>query len=137
MVDIDRFKGVNDRYGHLVGDEVLRCVSRVLKETVSRLSSRTSGLAARFGGEEFAVLLPGIAAGDAAWVAETIRSSVEVLPIHSPQGQINVTVSIGLAIVPDHARTAEELIAVADSALYHAKDSGRNRVIAASAVAAR
>lgn len=136
MVDIDRFKGVNDKYGHLVGDEVLRGVSRVLKETVSRLSSRTSGLAARFGGEEFAVLLPGISAGDAAWVAETIRSSVESLPIHSQQGPISVTVSIGLALVPDHARTAEELIAVADSALYQAKDSGRNRVIAASAVVA-
>jgi diguanylate cyclase (GGDEF)-like protein len=136
MVDIDRFKAVNDRYGHLVGDEVLRCVSRVLKETVSRLSTRTSGLAARFGGEEFAVLLPGISAGDATWVAETIRSSVEVLPIHSQQGQINVTVSIGLAVVPDHSRTSEELIAVADAALYQAKDSGRNQVICAGGVAA-
>ncbi len=136
MVDIDRFKGVNDRYGHLVGDEVLRCVSRVLKETVSRLSTRTSGLAARFGGEEFAVLLPGISAADASWVAETIRSSVEVLPIHSQHGQISVTVSIGLAVVPDNARTAEELIAVADAALYQAKDAGRNQVICAGAVAA-
>jgi diguanylate cyclase (GGDEF)-like protein len=136
MVDIDRFKGVNDRYGHLVGDEVLRCVSRVLKETVSRLSSRTSGLAARFGGEEFAVLLPGISASDAAWIAETIRSSIEVLPIHAQQGQINVTVSVGLAAVPEHARTAEELIAVADSALYQAKDAGRNQVISAGATVA-
>ena len=136
MVDIDRFKGINDRYGHLVGDEVLRSVSRVLKEAVSRLTTRTSGLAARFGGEEFALLLPGISAGDATWVAETIRSSVEVMPIHSQQGQINVTVSIGLAIVPDHARTGEELIAVADAALYQAKDSGRNQVICSGAVAA-
>jgi diguanylate cyclase (GGDEF)-like protein len=136
MVDIDRFKAVNDRYGHLVGDEVLRSVSRILKETVSRLSTRTSGLAARFGGEEFAVLLPGISAGDATWVAETIRSSVEVLPIHSQHGQINVTVSIGLAVVPDHSRTAEELIALADAALYQAKDSGRNQVICTGAVAA-
>jgi diguanylate cyclase (GGDEF)-like protein len=133
MVDIDRFKGVNDRYGHLVGDEVLRSVSRVLKESVSRLSARTSGIAARFGGEEFAVLLPGIPAGDATWVAETIRSSVEVLPIHSPQGQINVTVSIGLAAAPDHARTPEDLIAAADAALYHAKGSGRNQVSCAGA----
>ena len=82
------------------------------------------------------MLLPSISAGDAAWIAETIRSSVEILPIHSQQGPISVTVSIGLALVPDHARTAEELIAVADSALYQAKDSGRNRVIAATAVAA-
>jgi diguanylate cyclase (GGDEF)-like protein len=136
MVDIDRFKAVNDRYGHLVGDEVLRCTSRVLKETVSRLSTRTSGLAARYGGEEFAVLLPGIAANDATWVAETIRSSVEVLPVRTQHGQISVTVSIGLAVVPDHARSAEELIAIADAALYQAKGSGRNRVICAAAVAA-
>jgi diguanylate cyclase (GGDEF)-like protein len=136
MVDIDRFKAVNDRYGHLVGDEVLRCTSRVLKETVSRLSTRTSGLAARYGGEEFAVLLPGIAANDATWVAETIRSSVEVLPVRTQHGLISVTVSIGLAVVPDHARTAEELIAIADAALYQAKGSGRNQVICAAAVAA-
>jgi diguanylate cyclase (GGDEF)-like protein len=136
MVDIDRFKGVNDRYGHLVGDEVLRSVSRVLKETVSRLSARTPGLAARFGGEEFAVLLPGISGSDAAWIAETIRSSVEVLPIHSQQGQINVTVSIGVAVVPDHAGTTEELIAVADSALYQAKGGGRNQVICAGVAVA-
>ncbi len=136
MVDIDRFKGVNDRYGHLVGDEVLRCVSRVLKETVSRLATRTSGLAARFGGEEFAVLLPGIGANDAACVAETIRSSVEVLPIRSQQDQISVTVSIGLAVAPEHARSSEELIAAADAALYQAKDTGRNQVIMTGAVVA-
>jgi diguanylate cyclase (GGDEF)-like protein len=136
MVDIDRFKGVNDRFGHLVGDEVLRCVSKVLKETVSRVSTRTSALAARFGGEEFAVLLPGLSGIDAAKIAETIRSSVEVLPIHSQQGQISVTVSIGVAVVPDHARTAEELIAIADSALYQAKDAGRNQVICAGAAVA-
>ncbi len=136
MVDIDRFKGVNDRYGHLVGDEVLRSVSRVLKETVSRLTTRTPGLAARFGGEEFAILLPGIAAGEAARVAETIRSGVEVLPIHSQQDQIKVTVSIGVAVAPEHGRGSEELIAAADAALYQAKDSGRNQVIMAAAVTA-
>jgi diguanylate cyclase (GGDEF)-like protein len=136
MVDIDRFKGVNDRFGHLAGDEVLRSVSRVLKEAVARLSTRTSGLAARFGGEEFAVLLPGVSVHDAAGVAETIRSSVELLPIQSQQGQINVTVSIGLAVVPDHARAPEELIAAADAALYQAKDSGRNQVVCARAAVA-
>jgi diguanylate cyclase (GGDEF)-like protein len=132
MVDIDRFKSVNDRYGHLVGDEVLRCVSRVLKETVARLSARTSGIAARFGGEEFAVLLPGISAGDAAWIAETVRTNVELLPIHVQQGQISVTVSIGVAVAPEHARTPEELISVADAAMYQAKGAGRNQVISAA-----
>lgn len=133
MVDVDRFKGVNDRYGHLVGDEVLRCVSRVLKESVATLSTGPSGMAARFGGEEFALLLPGIRSEEAAWIGETIRCAVQVLPIHTPQGQINVTVSGGLAVFPEHGQSAEELIAAADAALYQAKASGRNRILTAAA----
>jgi diguanylate cyclase (GGDEF)-like protein len=136
MVDIDRFKSVNDRNGHLIGDEVLRCVSRVLKESVSRLSGGSPGLAARYGGEEFAVLLPGIQRNDGAWIAETLRAAVEIMPIRAPQSQINVTISVGAAVFPEHARSAEELLVVADAALYEAKESGRNRVVMASAVAA-
>jgi diguanylate cyclase (GGDEF)-like protein len=135
MVDIDRFKLINDRNGHLVGDEVLRCVSRVLKESVSRLSGGSPGLAARYGGEEFAVLLPGVQRQDGAWIAETLRAAVEIMPIRTPQSQINVTISVGAAVFPEHARTAEELLVVADSALYEAKESGRNRVVMASPVA--
>ncbi len=135
MVDIDRFKSINDRHGHLVGDEVLRCVSRVLKESVSRLSGGSPGLAARYGGEEFAVLLPGVRRQDGAWIAETLRAAVEIMPIRTPQSQINVTISVGAAVFPEHARTAEELLVVADSALYEAKESGRNRVVMASPVA--
>jgi diguanylate cyclase (GGDEF)-like protein len=135
MVDIDRFKSINDRHGHLVGDEVLRCVSRVLKESVSRLSGGSPGLAARYGGEEFAVLLPGVQRQDGVWIAETLRAAVEIMPIRTPQSQINVTISVGAAVFPEHARTAEELLVVADSALYEAKESGRNRVVMASPVA--
>ena len=136
MVDIDRFKAVNDRHGHLVGDEVLRCVARLIKDPVSRMSFQARGLAARFGGEEFAILLPGMTAEEAAWIGETIRSTIEVQPIHVQQSQLNVTVSVGAAAFPEHARTMEELIAAADSALYQAKEAGRNRVITASAAVA-
>jgi diguanylate cyclase (GGDEF)-like protein len=136
MVDIDRFKSINDRYGHLVGDEVLRLVSRVLKESVTRLSSGSPGLAARFGGEEFAVLLPGLHRQEAAWIGETLRAAVEVMPIHTPQQNIKVTISVGAAVFPEHGRTAEELLAAADAALYDAKELGRNRVVMATPVAA-
>jgi diguanylate cyclase (GGDEF)-like protein len=127
MVDIDRFKSVNDQHGHLVGDEVLRCVSRLLKETIGRLS--THALVARYGGEEFAVMLPGATEEEAAWMGESIRSAIEVMTIHTQQSQVSVTVSAGVAVFPEHARTGEELLTVADSALYHAKESGRNRVL--------
>jgi diguanylate cyclase (GGDEF)-like protein len=136
MVDIDRFKSINDRHGHLVGDEVLRLVSRVLKESVTRLSAGSPGLAARFGGEEFAILLPGVQRQEATWIAETLRAAVEVLPIHTPQSQINVTISVGVAVFPEHGRSPEELLATADAALYEAKESGRNRVITATPVTA-
>lgn len=136
MLDIDRFKSVNDHHGHLVGDEVLRCVSRVLKESVTRLSGGSPGLAARYGGEEFAVLLPGVHRNDGAWIAETLRAAVEIMPIRTPQSQINVTISVGAAVFPEHARSPEELLVVADAALYEAKESGRNRVVMASPVAA-
>jgi diguanylate cyclase (GGDEF)-like protein len=137
MVDIDRFKTINDRFGHLVGDEVLRCVSRVLKESVTRLTTGTPGMAARFGGEEFAVLLPGVQRQEASWIAETLRAAVEVLPIHTTQqSPINVTISVGAAVFPEHGRSAEELLATADAALYEAKESGRNRVVTATPVAA-
>jgi diguanylate cyclase (GGDEF)-like protein len=135
MVDIDRFKSVNDRNGHLVGDEVLRCVSRVLKESVSRLSGGPAGLAARFGGEEFAILLPGVQRQEAKWIAETLRAAVEIMPIQASQSQISVTISVGAAIFPEHARTPEELLLAADAALYEAKEAGRNRVVMATGVA--
>jgi diguanylate cyclase (GGDEF)-like protein len=135
MVDIDRFKSINDRNGHLIGDEVLRCVSRVLKESVSRLSGGSPGLAARYGGEEFAVLLPGVQRQEGAWIAETLRAAVEIMPIRTPHSQINVTISVGAAVYPEHARSAEELLVIADSALYEAKEAGRNRVVMASPLA--
>ena len=87
-----------------------------------------------YGGEEFAILLPGVQRQEATWIAETLRAAVEVLPIHTPQSQINVTISVGVAVFPEHGRSPEELLATADAALYEAKESGRNRVIIATPV---
>jgi diguanylate cyclase (GGDEF)-like protein len=99
------------------------------------LSSESPGIAARFGGEEFAVLLPGVAVDEATWVGESMRTAIELAPIETRDVEIRVTVSVGVALFPEHGTTAEELIAAADAALYQAKDAGRNRVLVASAVA--
>lgn len=124
LVDIDYFKKVNDTHGHAVGDEVLRKISSIFRDSI-----RATDLAARYGGEEFAVMMPEIALEDARAFAEKIRSLVESTPIHTQAGVINVTVSIGVSSVP-HTRiaTAQDLIIAADRALYRAKRNGRNQV---------
>lgn len=127
MVDLDRFKDFNDRYGHLAGDEALKAVADILKREVSRASD----FVARFGGEEFSIILPNTSAEGAFFVAERIRSQVESLGI--PNDAVGpdsvVTLSIGVATeVPGPGSSGEELVAAADAALYRAKASGRNRV---------
>jgi diguanylate cyclase (GGDEF)-like protein len=123
MIDIDRFKLVNDEHGHLAGDAVLASVSRVLMSEL-----RPQDLLARYGGEEFAVLLPGMDAPAARVIAERLR--VSIASAHaSEQGERlpPVTISIGLA-VSDTEEALGSLLARADAALYRAKGSGRNRV---------
>jgi len=135
LVDVDHFKAVNDRWGHPAGDAVLRAVSRVVEETC-----RDSDVAVRFGGEEFAVLLPGAGAAEAAKVAERIRQAVESNPVEVRQGErTQLTVSAGVAgVTPGELKDAdlkslgERLIAEADLQLYRAKSEGRNRVRAAA-----
>lgn len=127
MIDIDFFKGVNDKYGHAAGDEVLRTVAGIIKETL-----RESDIPSRYGGEEFAVLLPFTKLDEAKVVGERLRAAVEgsMIPINqdSPEAQeIKVTISMGLAEY-DHQETGETLFERADKALYEAKKSGRNRV---------
>ncbi len=124
IVDIDFFKKVNDTYGHAVGDEVLKDVSRLFGESI-----RTSDLAARYGGEEFAVIMPETDIDEAGAFAEKIRSLIEGTMFHTQGGDVKVTVSIGLGTVP-HSRihTPKELIVAADKALYRAKRGGRNQV---------
>jgi diguanylate cyclase (GGDEF)-like protein len=130
MMDLDRFKEINETCGHLGGDEVIR-------EVASRIESqiRASDAAARFGGDEFVVLLPGTAAGAAVHIAERIRQSVSGSPLEPGPGQrLTVTLSIGIAsLAPtrgdaDLKALAERLLAEADAALYRAKAAGRDQL---------
>lgn len=122
MIDIDFFKKVNDTYGHASGDAVLRTVASIIKEHL-----RESDIPSRYGGEEFAVLLPYTHIEEAKIVGERLRKAVETTPIPIDKKNINVTISMGLAEFSPQ-ETGEDLFKRADSALYEAKESGRNRV---------
>ncbi len=121
MIDIDRFKKINDTHGHPVGDEVL-----IGCATVVNSRSRHKGYAYRYGGEEIVVLVRNFTAAEALALAETIRSNVSKSAMSSKS--LSVTVSIGVATLPDHATGPQELLKAADRAMYVAKHSGRNRV---------
>ena len=128
LLDIDRFKVINDTYGHLTGDEVLKEIAHTLKTML-----REYDLAGRFGGEEFALLLPQTRAVDAFRIAERIRSAISGLCIIAPGAtggeRVHVTVSIGVAALDSGSkREYAELMAAADAALYRAKGCGRDQV---------
>jgi two-component system cell cycle response regulator len=124
MMDLDKFKSINDRFGHDAGDAVLKEFSHRLKENI-----RGVDLVARFGGEEFFVAMPDIDHAAAAQAAERIRRAVEDAPFVVPGSTpIDVTVSVGVAIAGPEDRDPEAIIKRADCALYRAKDTGRNRV---------
>jgi diguanylate cyclase (GGDEF)-like protein len=134
MLDIDHFKGYNDRYGHLAGDDCLRTIG----EIIHAHSRANEDLAARYGGEEFLILLPGVDLATAMRIAERIRWSVEehAIPHHTADEGI-VTISIGIAASrPREFSSYHELIATADGALYGAKAAGRNCIRSAVAPAA-
>jgi len=126
LVDIDRFKAFNDRYGHLAGDACLRRVAQCLSSHL-----RSFELLARFGGEEFAVLLPESMLDDATRIAERLRAAVQSLHFPVQDQQVHVTISIGIA-AREGLSTPEALVGAADTALYAAKHAGRNRVQVAS-----
>ena len=128
LADLDHFKSCNDRYGHQVGDLVLREVARVLAEQVSHMRLGENSVVARYGGEEFAILLPNVGEAGAVRIAERIRASVEAKSIQIPSGTLQVTISMGVAECPGHSQTADTLVCSADRALYRAKGEGRNRV---------
>lgn len=121
MMDLDNFKQINDQYGHLTGDEVMRSVAQIVVDTMRRTDK-----AFRYGGEEFAVLLPWTGKREAEQVAERVRANIEAAHL-TP----SVTVSIGLATFMENAKHPEEVIELADLALYKAKSRGKNRVVSA------
>ena len=125
MVDIDHFKRVNDTYGHLVGDKAI-----VLTTSIIKNSLRDGDIVIRYGGEEFLIILHGAGSDDAVTVCERIRHKVQDSILKEGDQQINLSVSIGIAAYPEQTVSKEmELIDMADQALYHAKNTGRNKVI--------
>ena len=128
MLDIDDFKKVNDTHGHLVGDDVLRRIGRILQA-----ESRGIDEPARYGGEEFVVALPETGMQGAEELAERVRERIETEPVPLAEGgeALRVTASLGVASIPDSASDVRSLIAAADAALYAAKRAGKNRVMLA------
>ncbi len=132
MIDLDHFKRINDTYGHLVGDAVLRAVAEAIKAEV-----RDRDAVGRFGGEEFVVLLPDVGVPEADLVAERIRQAVTRIrvPVDTDAGVVTgLSTSIGVAIYPDAGSGVQELLDAADAALYRAKHAGRNQVVHATPV---
>lgn len=127
MLDVDRFKSLNDQYGHLAGDEVLRSVARTVESCVGRMRSSDRPLVARYGGEELAVLLPGVPIHGAKRIAEQIIEAVRATEVRYDDKTIQLTISAGIAVCPKDGRAPNELIAAADEALYRAKHNGRDR----------
>ena len=125
ILDIDHFKNINDTFGHLKGDEVLRAVVGIITETV-----RQTDYCIRYGGEEFVVLLPHTSSRNAAWLAERLRKRIQKLSFRVGKDGFGITASIGVASIPVGERKEGSILTnEADQALYQAKNSGRNKVM--------
>ncbi len=120
IIDVDKFKIINDKFGHPAGDKVLKFISKILRQQV-----RESDFLARYGGEEFVLLLPDARLTDAANVAEKLRKYVEQCNFHNGDKRVPITVSCGIARF-DEEDTPESVLDRADASLYQAKASGRN-----------
>ncbi|MFZ2961496.1 MAG: diguanylate cyclase [Candidatus Ozemobacteraceae bacterium] len=129
MIDIDHFKNFNDTYGHQMGDEVLKKVASIMRKAV-----RTHDLPVRYGGEEFALVLPETDMIGAVAVAERVRRSVEAEELEFNGKSVRISASFGVAVFPESAREMDTLIKAADMALYSSKENGRNLVTPAPAV---
>jgi diguanylate cyclase (GGDEF)-like protein len=131
FLDLDRFKLVNDRYGHLVGSDVLRRLSRVLHDCIRQVDTL-----ARYGGDEFTILLVDTALEDGMVIAERIRRTVAGTLFEGGGGApIRLTISIGVATFPQHGRDRDGLLDMADKAMYRAKSQGRDCCCSASELA--
>ena len=127
MIDVDYFKNYNDNLGHQEGDRALKAIA----SSLSKLFQRAGEIVARYGGEEFVILMPGVSHGETAEAAERARFQIEDLKLAHPSSDVSkvVTVSIGYAVgFPGEMKSAKDLIASADKALYKAKNNGRNRI---------
>jgi len=123
MVDSDNLKQVNDQFGHEAGNRLLKDLVKAVQAQL-----RFTDVAARYGGDEFVVMLPETPSRGALEVAERIRHAIEQMPFHAETGRVPCTVSIGVATYPEDGRSLDALLARADRALYLAKDDGKNRV---------
>jgi diguanylate cyclase (GGDEF)-like protein len=130
MVDLDLFKTINDEFGHMLGDDVLRAVSRIFCRSLRKVD-----VVCRYGGEEFAIILPATPGGSAHMVADKLRRAVA--SAHYPGISFPVTISAGIAEFPANGITRDDIVRAADAALYKAKQSGRNQVCWASSNAAQ
>ncbi len=126
MMDLDRFKRVNDTYGHLVGSRMLTLVGRIIRENL-----RMVDVSGRYGGEEFITYLAETSPEMAVAAAERIRKGLEGQTLQNGKARVNITISIGVSCYPGNGSDVTTLVACADSALYRAKEGGRNRVIKA------
>merc|ERR1711991_1066981 len=125
MFDIDHFKRCNDTYGHIAGDEVIRTVAFTAAEQLNRESDEIF----RYGGEEYAILLPNTELEGASFIAEKVRSAIEALIISCGEQTLNCTISLGVAChLSEQAIQPKDFIEQADKALYQAKQNGRNQV---------
>jgi len=124
LLDIDNFKRINDTFGHPAGDMVLKEIGRRLRRNV-----RSYDFVGRYGGEEFLIAFPGSSRELICQRAEAIRKAIGSAPVHLPQGEVTVTLSVGAVVAVAGERSASEMLAVADIGLYKAKDSGRNRAV--------
>ena len=125
MIDVDYFKSFNDKYGHLVGDQILREIGKIIKENVREID-----IVGRYGGEEFCVVLPVTDHFGANFAAERIRVAVEGATIKAYDTAVKITVSIGISTFPSDGKVVAELIDKSDWALYRAKKKGRNCICA-------
>jgi diguanylate cyclase (GGDEF)-like protein len=124
LLDLDRFKDLNDQFGHSIGDKILQKVAKLMRD-----STPSSGIVARWGGEEFAIILPDTGKGEAKKIAEDIRKIIENQKFSIRREDIQTTISIGVSEFPAEGKFLTELVDKADRNLYEAKHKGRNRVV--------